>query len=60
MAQRLETLNSIEQPTFPPEADGSFEVVPTQEISEWREKLNARFDLGKSRLKVISEPEAQD
>lgn len=58
MAQRLEMPDFVEKTTFPPEADGDFDAVPTEKITEWREKLNARFGIGKGRLTVISEPTA--
>jgi hypothetical protein len=56
MAQRLAKLASVSRNTFPPEADGDFKTVPIQDITEWREKLNARFGIGQGRLSVISEP----
>lgn len=59
MAQRLEKPDFVEKSTFPPEADGDFDTVPTHKITEWREKLNDRFGLGKGRLTVISEPAAE-
>jgi len=59
MAQNLAKLESGSKTTFPPEADGDFDTVPTQKITEWREKLNARFGIGQGRLEVISEPAAK-
>jgi hypothetical protein len=59
MAQRLKNLESVKKVAFPPEADGEFDTVPTVKIAEWREKLNARFGIGKGRLTVISEPSAE-
>ena len=39
--------------TFPPEADGEFDVVSQEEISTWREKLNARFEIGQGKLRPL-------
>lgn len=60
MAQKLAMHGSGTRNTFPPEANGDFDTVPTQEIIEWREKLSARFGIGKGRLSVISEPSAKN
>ncbi len=60
MAQKLAKHESgIGKITFPPEADGDFDTVPTKKIAEWREKLNARFGIGQGRMDVISEPSAK-
>lgn len=60
MAQR------VKQPTmsgrseqFPPEADGEFDVVSQDEISAWRDKLNARFGIGKGKLRTLDVVQAR-
>lgn len=54
MAQRLKQsgVNGAGK-TFPPEADGDFDVVKTSDIAVWREKLNERFGIGKGRLEPL-------
>lgn len=59
MAQKLAKPEFGAKSTFPPEADGDFDTVPTQKISEWRDKLNARFGIGQGKLSVVSEPSAE-
>ncbi len=59
MAQKMQKPDSVRKNTFPPEADGEFDTVPTKKIAEWREKLNARFGIGQGNLTVISEPSAE-
>lgn len=59
MAQKLAKHESGSKITFPPEADGDFDTVPTHKIAEWREKLNARFGIGQGHMEIISEPEAK-
>lgn len=56
MAQKLGKRGTAPARRFPPEADGHFDIVPEAEIAEWREKLNARFGIGKGKLKVIDDP----
>ena len=45
--------------SFPPEADGDFDVVSQQEISSWREKLNERFGIGKGKLRSLDVVQAR-
>lgn len=39
--------------SFPPEASCEFDVVPVEEIDEWREKLNERFGIGRGKLRSL-------
>lgn len=43
---------------FSPEADCDFDVVPTEEITAWRERLNAEYGIGTGKLTAIEEPAA--
>lgn len=54
MAQRVKqpNNNSVAN-TFPPEADGDFDIVNPVDIAAWREKLNKRFGLGEGRLESL-------
>ncbi|MGH1414860.1 MAG: hypothetical protein ACRBB0_15335 [Pelagimonas sp.] len=58
MAQRAHAYgrNVSNHQSFPREADSEFEPVEDAKITEWREKLNARFGIGKGNLVVIDEP----
>lgn len=56
MAQKLSKTGFGPAKRFPPEADGNFDVVPEAEIAELREKLNARYGIGKGKLKVVDDP----
>ncbi len=56
MAQKLGKRDFGPVKRFPPEAEGQFDVVPEREIAELRDKLNARFGIGKGKLKVIDDP----
>ena len=40
---------------LPPEADGSFDVVPVADIDAWREKLSERFGIGKGDFKSLDD-----
>ncbi len=56
MAQKLRKAGGRHLNRFPPEADGEFDVVPQEQIVEWRQKLNEEFGLGRGRLTVVEEP----
>ena len=58
MAQKVRKAEWHNGDRFPPEADGDFPIVPEKEISDWRERLNERFGIGKGRLRPIEEPAA--
>ncbi len=54
MAQRLKQSNTNGTgKSFPPEADGDFDIVSTNDIAAWRDKLNKRFGIGEGRLKPL-------
>lgn len=58
MAQKVRNFPVEHENRFPAEADGEFEIVKQQEISDWREKLAERFCIGQGRLIVIEDPAA--
>lgn len=45
---------------FPPEADTEFDIVETEEIAAWQEKLNKRFGIGSGKLKPLDEIDARN
>ncbi|MEP3635222.1 MAG: hypothetical protein ABJM82_16185 [Shimia thalassica] len=44
------------QPTFAPEAECEFDVVPPAKIQAWRKKLNEQYGIGTRKLVSIEEP----
>lgn len=56
MPKKLSTPNNGKVKQFPPEANGDFDVVSTETIAVWREKLSKKFGIGTGKLEVLEEP----